>query len=160
MKKILSIILLSLISIPLLGQSFSATETPYGTDMNWSYYISAADSNSGISGTIIELNKYDANLASYPLGYYLNIDTLSASGEIIAIYMQGKMSNGGWVNVDTILAADTLNSNHSGYVNVKGVLNLNASSYVFPMYRPNIVMSGADGNTCSVRLELYAYKED
>ena len=142
-----------------MAQSFAVTETVYGTNHEWVYYIAAADSGS-TSGAILELNRYDGNLASYPLGYYLDIDTLSGNDEIIAVYMQGKFSGGNWVTIDTVLAADTINANHAGYEDVKGVLDLNGASWMFPQVRPQIVISSSDGNTCSVRLGLYAYKED
>ena len=141
------------------AQSFSATEYTQGNTQEWDYYIAAADSGN-TSGTIIKLNEYDGALTTYPLAYYLTIDTLSASGEILAVYIEGKMSTGSWVTVDTVLAVDTLNAAHAGYTDLKGVLDLNGSSWVFPNYRPKIVMTGASSNTCSVRLNLYAYKED
>lgn len=159
MKKILSVILFSLISIPLFAQSFAVSESIYGNNHEWVYYIAAADSGS-ISGAAIRLNRYDGNLASYPMGYYLDIDTLSANDEIIGIYIQGKFAGGNWVNVDTLLASDTLNANHSGFEDVKGETDFNAQHWVYPEYRPVIVISSASGNTCAVRLGLYAYKED
>ena len=159
MKKILSVFILCLFSIPLMAQSFALSETQHGTNREFTWYASSVDSGS-TTGGIFELNKYDGSLASYPLGFYISIDTLAGNDEIIGIYIQGKYAGGNWVTVDTLMASDTLNANHSGFVNAKGVANLNAGAWVFPQYRPRIVISSADGNTCAVRLGMYAYKED
>ena len=158
-KMLKKVIILLLISIPLMAQSFAVSETIYGNNHEWVYYVSSVDSGS-TSGSIIELNRYDGNLASYPMGYYLDIDTLTANDEIIAIYIQGKFAGGNWVNVDTLLASDTLNANHAGYEDIKGETDFGAANWVFPQYRPLIVISSSSDNTCAVRLGLYAYKED
>ena len=157
MKKII-LILLFICGIS-YAQTFKATEYSWGNDMEFSYYATGIDSGQ-TSGTIISLDKYDGQLASYPAGYYLTIDTLTANDEIIGIYIQGKASGGSWVNVDTVLVSDTLNAAHAGFTNLKGRLNLNAASWVFPQYRPNIVITSASSNTCAVRLNLYFYKRD
>lgn len=157
--KMKKIIILLLFSVPLMAQSFAVSETMYGTNHEWVWYVSSVDSGT-TSGSIIELNRYDGNLASYPMGYYLDIDTLTANDEIIAVYIQGKMSGGSWINVDTLLASDTLNANHAGYEDLKGETTFNTEHWVYPQYRPVIVISSSSDNPCAVRLGLYAYRED
>lgn len=155
MKKLIIILALAGLAY---GQSFSLSEYAHGVDKEFYWVINSVDSGS-TSGGVIYLNQFDSALETYPLGYELEFDTLTAGDEIIAVYIEGKSTNGQWSIVDTVFASDTLNANLSSF-NPDGVLDLNASTQVLPMYRPKIVISSASGNPCKVELSIYAYKRD
>lgn len=166
MKKILFLVLIPLVAF---GQTIKLTEYQYGVDKEF-YFVGAA-LDSGIYATeTIQLNDFDASLNDYPLGYYLVIDTLTSASnyEIIGIFVQGKMNQGSWVNVDTVLASDTLNASHSlasaGFI-AKGVLNLNTYAFPFPEYRFRVIALHRKtyptiANSFSVKLSVYGYKRD
>ena len=152
MKHILLFLLFAALSF---AQTISVTELQRGSDMEY-YFTGVCDSGTVTSGAI-KLNKYDASLASYPLGYSLVFDTLAASGEITAVYVEGKGYAGAYTIVDTIFAADTL---EAGGLSFNGVASLNTNLAVYPEYRISVETSTAKGNTFRIKLSLYAYKED
>jgi hypothetical protein len=137
------------------SQTIQLTEVPHGTDMEY-YFTGVCDSGTVTSGSF-QLSKYDASVMSYPLGFALVFDTLSADGEITAVYVQGKAYGGTYAIVDTLFVADTL---ESGGTIFKGSANLNITSWGFPEYRIAVMTSTAKGNTFRIKLSLYAYKED
>lgn len=162
MKKILFLVL-----IPFLisAQTMRLTEYNRGADKEFYFYLASVDS--GVyNSSAIELNQFDDDFANYPLGYYLVLDTLTndaSNTEIVGVYIQGNFENGDWVNVDTVLAADTLNGDHSlaaATFKAKGILDLNGSLYMFPKYRVRVEGTHSLGNEYLFKLSLYAYKRD
>jgi hypothetical protein len=139
-------------------------ETQY--DDGLEYYIYAVSVDSGSYNQEFVLTGFDNDLYNYPLSYALKIDTLTndAQTEIIGVYIQAYQIDQ-WINIDTLSAADTLNSSHSlasATFYGKGALNLNAYSYgAFPRYRLNVVAThSADTDLFAFYVKLYATKRD
>lgn len=158
------IILFMFMTVPLLAQSFalqSGYPKQYGDGLEF-YFVATAQDSGNISSNIMDLSSFDADFATYPFGVDLYIDTLSANDEIIGIYVQGKSARGSWVNVDTLVASDTLNGSHSGLTAsaLSTISDFGDAYWRFPQYRFLISATHADGNDYTVKLSLYAYKRD
>ena len=149
---------LIILSTSLYAQSFKMTQYDWGDGIEYKWTINDADSGT-TSGDIINLSEFNDDFANYPLGYWLDI-TDADTNVIIKVEMQGKFTGGAWSVVETVLAADTLNAAHADYTDLIGVIDLDYASYKCPQYRPLITITSADGKTCDVQFNVFAYKRD
>jgi len=156
MKKILSILLL--IPFLLTAQTIKKIETNYGVDREFYFYAGAVLDSGTVSSETFKLNQYDGNLTTYPISYELLLTEATADSSVITgVYIQAKTSLATWANVDTIFATDTLETSYS----TRGVLDFGWSAYgAKPEYRIVTTTTSALGKKFSLKLSLYAYKQD
>lgn len=139
----------------------------FGNDGLELYFVATAvDSGSNPSASFKDVFndwlRYSQDLTTYDVGYEYSLDTLTASGEIMGIYLEGKTRIGTWNKVDTLLASDTLKVGHAGLTGF-GISDFNQSSYgSFPEYRINFDASASDstGNTFTGKLSLFFRKKN
>lgn len=158
MKTKLLIFLFLLASLNIFGQRSVTTLLQKGNELQISLVATSLDSGVVYSDEF-ELNQFDASLSTYPAAYAYNVDTLSASGEKVGIYIQGAMDGGSFRNVDTLRKTLEI-TDASDSINVSGLANFNTNVYVFPRYRLKIEATHDPGNPFNVKAYLYFYKRD
>lgn len=154
MKKILFLLLFPVL---VFAQTISLSSTNYGEDVEHYFYAASCDSGTTTSG-IFQLDKFNSDLESYPLSFYLYVAENSSSyNPILAVYLEGRNRIGTWNVVDTLYTQDTVTSN----ITAKGLLTLNASTHgVYPEYRIKSVATTGLGKTFLLKSVIYAYKRD
>lgn len=166
MKYILFIFLFSSV---ILAQS-SGLQNGYpiarSNGVEWLYKVADADSGTTQIGTF-DIDAFDNDLHSYPLGWEVVVDTASSTdgaGIIAGVFVQGKYEGGSWTTCDTLLAVDTLYAHtaHTGLTSLvaQGVANLNQVTKAFPKYRGVVVISSGSGDASTWYIRLYARKRD
>lgn len=160
--------LIFLILVPFLmySQTVDTYELHGNSGLELYFVGTGMDSGSNPSASFedvyIDWIEHAKDLTTYDVGYEYSLDTLTADGEIMGIYIEGKSNVGTWNKVDTLLAADTLNSLHSGFTGF-GITQFNQDDVgSFPEYRINFDASSSDstGNTFTGKLSLYFREKD
>lgn len=160
----MKVLLFLLIPFLMYSQTVDSYELHGNNGLELYFIATAVDSGSNPSASFVDIYKgwieHSLDLTTYDVGYEYALDTLTASGEIMGIYLEGKSNIGTWNKVDTLLAADTLKVGHAGLTGF-GLTQFNQDDYgSFPEYRINFDASDSDstGNTFTGKLSLFFRK--
>ena len=167
--KLLSLFLITLfLSVNLFAQVTTSYNEPGSNQLELVFSASAIDSGQNASTSFKNITAdwldWTADLTTYDVGYEYALDTLTAPGEIMGIYIEGMTNIGTWNKVDTLFTADTLGQG-TGAPNLTGfgLTDFNQSAVgSFPEYRINFDASASDstGNTFDADLTLYFRKRN